>query len=49
MMPIFFPGGLSYNDGAVRYNRQRKFWKRAFLTRSIRTEAEKYRRKEDSG
>lgn len=49
MIPIFFPGGLSYNDEAIRYNMQRKFWKRAFATRSTRQEAEKHRRKENSG
>lgn len=49
MIPIFFPGKPSYNDEAIRYNTQKRFWKRAFLTRFIREDAEMRRRKEETG
>ncbi|KAF5626119.1 hypothetical protein F52700_8835 [Fusarium sp. NRRL 52700] len=48
MLPIFFPGGgLQYHDDDIRGNRFKKFWKRAYHTRTIRTKAEEKRRGEE--
>ncbi|KAJ2995312.1 hypothetical protein NUW58_g1309 [Xylaria curta] len=39
MLQIFFPAGLQYHDEAIRDNVHKKFWKRAYHTRSIRRKA----------
>ncbi|KAF5021928.1 hypothetical protein F66182_6031 [Fusarium sp. NRRL 66182] len=50
LLPIFFPGGgLQYHDDDIRGNRFKKFWKRAYHTRTIRTTAEEKRRAEERG
>ncbi|KAI1159423.1 hypothetical protein F5B18DRAFT_587337 [Nemania serpens] len=48
MVQIFFPAGLNYNDASIRDNRHKKFWRRAYHTRSIRKRAEEKRRAEES-
>ncbi|KAL6918246.1 hypothetical protein FSST1_009741 [Fusarium sambucinum] len=48
MLPIFFPGGgLQFHDDDIQGNKFKKFWKRAYHTRTIRTKAEEKRRTED--
>ncbi|KID80802.1 hypothetical protein MAJ_11478, partial [Metarhizium majus ARSEF 297] len=44
MVQVFFPQGLAYNDAAIRDNVHKRFWKRAYGTRTTRTRAEKLRR-----
>ncbi|KAI1075793.1 hypothetical protein F5B20DRAFT_373581 [Whalleya microplaca] len=44
MVQIFFPGGLKYNDNSIRGNIYKKFWQRAYYTKSIRKRAEERRR-----
>lgn len=46
MVQIFFPGGLRYNDQAIRDNVHKKFWRSAYHTKSIRKRAEERRRTE---
>ncbi|KAI0865612.1 hypothetical protein F4860DRAFT_258739 [Xylaria cubensis] len=48
MVQIFFPAGLSYSDESIRDNKQKKFWRRAYHTKSIRKRAEEKRRAEES-
>ncbi|KAI1762824.1 hypothetical protein GGR53DRAFT_400198 [Hypoxylon sp. FL1150] len=47
MAQIFFPAGLKYNDEAIRDNVHKKFWQRAYHTKSIRKRAEEKRRIEE--
>ncbi|RYP27936.1 hypothetical protein DL767_007463 [Monosporascus sp. MG133] len=47
MAQIFFPGGLKYNDEGMRYNVHKKFWQRAYHTKSVRKRAEEKRRAEE--
>ncbi|OBS23302.1 hypothetical protein FPOA_03851 [Fusarium poae] len=48
MLPIFFPGGgLQFHDDDIRGNKFKKFWKRAYHTRTIRKRAEEKRRSEE--
>ncbi|GAW14634.1 hypothetical protein ANO14919_040370 [Xylariales sp. No.14919] len=47
MVQIFFPTGLKYNDESVQGNKHKKFWKRAYHTKSIRKRAEEKRRAEE--
>lgn len=44
MMQIFFPSGLEYRDGNIRDNVHKKFWRRAYHTKSVRKMAEEKRR-----
>ncbi|KAL9113111.1 MAG: hypothetical protein Q9227_002723 [Pyrenula ochraceoflavens] len=44
MLQIFFPGTLKYSDESVRDNMPKKFWQRAYHTRSVRKRAEEKRR-----
>jgi len=44
MMQIFFPSSLRYEEDHIRYNVQKKFWKRAYYTKDQRREAEDKRR-----
>ncbi|KAH7303416.1 hypothetical protein B0I35DRAFT_446753 [Stachybotrys elegans] len=39
LMGVFFPGGLMYEKGRIRYKMQRKFWKRALRTARDRSSA----------
>ncbi|KAL8831330.1 MAG: hypothetical protein Q9191_000917 [Dirinaria sp. TL-2023a] len=47
MVQVFFPHGLVYNDPAIRDNVHKRFWKKAYSTRSVRKEAERQRRSEE--
>jgi hypothetical protein len=47
MLQVFFPVGLQYQDEAVRDNVHKKFWKRAYHTKSLRKKAERRRRAEE--
>lgn len=44
MVQIFFPVGLKYNEESIRDNLPKKFWQRAYHTRSVRQRAEEKRR-----
>ncbi|KAI1479021.1 hypothetical protein F4774DRAFT_141496 [Daldinia eschscholtzii] len=44
---IFFQVGLKYNDEAIRDNIHKKFWQRAYHTKSVRKRAEEKRRAEE--
>lgn len=44
LVQIFFPVALQYNDESIRDNVAKKFWKRAYHTRSVRKRAEEKRR-----
>ena len=44
MIKIFFPTRLEYDDGNVRDNINKKFWKRAWHTVGVRRQAEQARR-----
>lgn len=48
MAQMFFPAGLKYNDEAIRDNVHKKFWQRAYHTKSIRKRAEEKRRAEEN-
>ncbi|KAI0451043.1 hypothetical protein F5B21DRAFT_507574 [Xylaria acuta] len=45
---IFFPAGLNYNDESIRDNKHKKFWRRAYHTKSTRKLAEEKRRAEEN-
>ncbi|KAL9078151.1 MAG: hypothetical protein Q9157_002945 [Trypethelium eluteriae] len=45
MLQIYFPTRIEYEDGNVRDNINKKFWKRASHTRRVRRQAEQARRK----
>ncbi|KAI1407755.1 hypothetical protein F5Y13DRAFT_205672 [Hypoxylon sp. FL1857] len=47
MTQVFFPRGLKYNDEAIRDNIHKKFWQRAYHTKSVRKRAEEKRRAEE--
>ncbi|KAF3059525.1 hypothetical protein GL218_04504 [Daldinia childiae] len=47
MAQTFFPAGLQYNDAAIRDNKHKKFWQRAYHTKSIRDRAAVKRRAEE--
>ncbi|KAL7619824.1 hypothetical protein AAE478_010369 [Parahypoxylon ruwenzoriense] len=47
MSQIFFPAGLKYNNEAIRDNVHKKFWQRAYHTKSVRKRAEEKRRAEE--
>ena len=47
MVQIFFPSGLKYNDESIRDNIHKKFWQRAYHTKSLRKRAEVKRRTEE--
>lgn len=47
MVQIFFPAGLEYNDESIRDNIHKRFWRRAYHTKSVRKQAEEKRRAED--
>ncbi|KAI4867289.1 hypothetical protein F4820DRAFT_457114 [Hypoxylon rubiginosum] len=47
MAQVFFPAGLKYNDEAIRDNVHKKFWQRAYHTKSVRKRAEEKRRAEE--
>lgn len=49
MVQLFFPGGLKYNDAAIREDGHKKFWKTAYDTKSIRKKADEKSRKEERG
>lgn len=44
MLQLFFPVGLKYDDDSIKENRHKKFWNRAYHTRSVRLEADQKRR-----
>ncbi|KAE8151309.1 hypothetical protein BDV25DRAFT_152779 [Aspergillus avenaceus] len=44
MLQIFFPSGLCYKDESIKYNMQKKFWKKAYHVQKIRRKAEEKRR-----
>ncbi|KAI0122179.1 hypothetical protein F4814DRAFT_201524 [Daldinia grandis] len=44
---VFFPAGLQYSDEAVRDNKHKRFWQRAYHTKSVRERAEVKRRAEE--
>ncbi|KAI1090544.1 hypothetical protein F5B19DRAFT_504004 [Rostrohypoxylon terebratum] len=46
MVQIFFPGGLRYNEAAIRESGHKKFWSTAYATKSIRKVSDEKRRKE---
>lgn len=46
LVQIFFPAGIKYNDESIRDNVHKKFWQRAYYTKSIRKRAEEKRRVE---
>lgn len=48
MIQIFFPTSLRYEDDHIKHNVHKKFWKRAYHTKSVRRRAE-YERKEVEG
>lgn len=48
MLQVFFPVGLQYHDEAVRDNVHKKFWRRAYHTKSVRKRAEQKRRAMES-
>ncbi|RMJ14405.1 hypothetical protein CDV36_005925 [Fusarium kuroshium] len=47
MLQIFFPVGLQYHDESIRDNVHKKFWKRAYHTKSVRRRADQKRRAEE--
>jgi hypothetical protein len=47
MVQIFFPAGLKYEDGSIRDNVHKKFWQKAYCTKSVRKSAEEKRREEE--
>ncbi|KAM0438579.1 hypothetical protein ACHAPT_001331 [Fusarium lateritium] len=47
MLQIFFPVGLQYHDESIRDNVHKKFWRRAYHTKSVRKRAEQKRRAEE--
>ncbi|KAH7390333.1 hypothetical protein BKA64DRAFT_627225 [Cadophora sp. MPI-SDFR-AT-0126] len=47
MVQIFFPTGLAYADGSIRDNVHKRFWQRAYHTKSVRSKAERKRRAEE--
>ncbi|KAH7150347.1 hypothetical protein B0J13DRAFT_499347 [Dactylonectria estremocensis] len=47
MLQVFFPVGLEYKDESIRDNVHKKFWRRAYHTKSIRKRAEQRRRAEE--
>ena len=44
MIKVFFPTRLEYDDGNIRDNINKKFWKRAWQTVRVRRQAERARR-----
>lgn len=48
MLQVFFPVGLQYHDEAIRDNVHKKFWRRAYHTKSVRKRAEQKRRAMES-
>ncbi|KAI0203079.1 hypothetical protein F4808DRAFT_51558 [Astrocystis sublimbata] len=48
MVQIFFPAGLTYNEASIRDSKHKKFWRRAYHTKSARKRAEEKRRAEAS-
>lgn len=46
LLDTFFPGGLAYNDAAIRDNVHKRFWRQAFHTKDSRREAETRRSQE---
>jgi hypothetical protein len=47
MVQLFFPAGLKYEDQSIRDNVHKKFWQRAYHTKSVRWKADKKRRAEE--
>lgn len=44
MLQTFFPASLQYSENGCRYNVHKKFWKRAYSTKSTRRDSEQIRR-----
>lgn len=49
MLQVFLPAGLKYNDESIRDNVHKKFWRRAYHTKSVRKRAEQRRRTQERG
>jgi hypothetical protein len=47
MVQVFFPAGLKYNSESIRDNVHKKFWQKAYRTKSVRKRAEEKRRGEE--